>query len=295
MTDTAPPASALTRVVLVTGVSGAGKSTALRSLEDLGFEAIDNVPLSLIERLVAPGKQGTSMALGIDIRTRDFDAQRFLDRIAHLAERPGLDVTLLYVDCDDEILVRRFEETRRRHPLAADRPVIDGIAQERALMTPLRAGAAIIVDTTEMNPGDMKPLLEGHFGGGADGGLTVFVTSFGFKNGLPRDADLVFDVRFLRNPHYEPDLKPQTGQDAPVAAFVESDPGFGEFIANLTGLLAPLLPRYAAEGKSYLTLAVGCTGGRHRSVVVAERLAAWIDGRGQRVRLRHRDLENPKK
>ncbi len=295
MTDFGAQPDQTARVVLVTGVSGAGKSTALNGLEDLGFEAIDNVPISLMERLIAPGEDSTPVAIGVDIRTRDFDATAFLEKVGGLAEHPGLAVRLLFIDCEDDILVRRFEETRRRHPLASDRPLSDGIREERALMAPLRGGAAIVIDTSEMNPSDMKPLLEGHFGTDAGMGFTVFVTSFGFKYGLPRDADLVFDVRFLRNPHYVDKLRAQTGRDCAVAEYVSSDAGFQEFFDNLTGLLTPLLPRYAAEGKSYLTIAVGCTGGRHRSVFVSEQLAGWVQGQEQAVHLRHRDLEIPVK
>ena len=283
------------RIVLVTGVSGAGKSTALKGLEDLGYEAIDNVPLSLMERLTASNEEGTPIAIGVDIRTRDFDAAAFLRQVKTLAARPDLSVDLLYIDCDDDILVRRFEETRRRHPLAADRPVSDGIREERALVAPLRDGAEIVIDTSDMNTGDMKLLLTGHFGGNAEPGLRIFVMSFGFKHGLPRDADLVFDVRFLSNPHYDEALRPQTGQDPDVADFIRADDGFEEFLGGLKSLLAPLFPRYATEGKSYLTIAVGCTGGRHRSVCVTEELRHWIKARGERVHLRHRDLENPPK
>lgn len=267
----------------------------MKGLEDLGHEAIDNVPLSLMERLVAPGEDGAPVVIGVDMRTRDFDAPAFLRQVEGLAARSGLSVRLLFMDCDDDVLVRRFEETRRRHPLASDRPVSDGIREERALMAPLRDGAEIVIDTSDMAPGDMKPLLEGHFGAGAEAGLSIFVMSFGFKHGLPRDADLVFDVRFLRNPHYVEALRRQTGRDPDVAAFVRADEGFEEFLDGLKNLLAPLFPRYATEGKSYLTIAVGCTGGRHRSVCVTEELRHWIGARGERVHLRHRDLENPAK
>jgi len=295
MTDTTSDKNSATRIVLVTGVSGAGKSTALKGLEDLGFEAIDNVPLSLMERLIVPGGDAAPMAIGVDIRTRDFDANDFLMKVARMSEHPGSDVHLVFVDCDDDILVRRFEETRRRHPLADDRPVSDGIRQERALMAPLRNSAETLINTSEMNPGDIKPLLASRFGTDAAPGLTVFVTSFGFKNGLPRDADLVFDVRFLRNPHYVDALRPQSGLDQQVAAYVREDDAYETFFNNLTGLLAPLLPRYASEGKSYLTIAIGCTGGRHRSVLVAEQLTMWLQEQGQTAQQRHRDLENPAK
>ena len=282
-------------VVLITGVSGAGKSTALKCLEDLRYNAMDNVPLSLIERLLIDGESDAPTAIGIDIRTRDFDAKGFLKQVDALAARADLAVRLLFIDCEDDILVRRFEETRRRHPLASDRPVSDGIREERAHMAFLRDSAEVVIDTSDMKPGDLKPLLEGHFGIDAQTGLNIFVMSFGFKFGLPRDADLVFDVRFLRNPHYEEALRRQTGQDPAVSEFVRRDDGFDDFLTNLKALLTPLFPRYAAEGKSYLTIAVGCTGGRHRSVCVTEDLSAWIAQQGEKVHLRHRDLENRSK
>ena len=285
------PIDSPARIVVVTGVSGAGKSTALKAFEDLGYEAIDNVPISLMNRLIGPGGDQISLAIGADIRTRGFDAEAFLAMIQQLSSRPELDVRLLFVDSTDDILVRRFEETRRRHPLAADRPLSDGIREERALIAPLKDSAEIVIDTSDMTSGDMKPLLEAHFTTGPDAGMTVFLTSFGFKNGLPRGADLVFDVRFLRNPHYIEGLRPQSGCDQAVGDYVADDEGFAPFMDGLKRLLQPLLPRYAAEGKSYLTIAIGCTGGRHRSVFVAEQLAAWIDNEVQRYLVRHRDLE----
>jgi len=288
-TETA--AQAETHVVLITGVSGAGKSSALRALEDLGYEAIDNVPISLIPRLVAADGDARATAIGVDIRTRDFDADAFLREVKQLGTRPDLDVGMLFIDCSDDVLIERFNETRRRHPLAADRPISDGLKQERDLLAPLIQRADMRVDTTEMHARQLKQLLQERYALGGRPELTICLTSFGFKNGLPRDADLVFDVRFLSNPHYEPDLRPQTGRDAPVAAFIEKDPALESFFANLTQLLGPLIPAYGHEGKSYLTIAVGCTGGRHRSVYTAERLAGWLAGQGHSVQLRHRDLE----
>lgn len=279
------------RILLVTGVSGAGKSSTLKALEDMGFEAIDNVPISLLGRLVSPGDFPANTAIGIDIRTRDFDAKSFLRKIDTLADQKGIDVSVLFLDCDDEVLIRRYEETRRRHPLALDRPVSDGIRHERALMEPLRKRATIILDTSDMALGDMKRSLDGHFGEASDDGLSVFVTSFGFRNGLPRDADLVFDVRFLKNPHYDPDLRPLTGQNQAVGEFIAGDEGFEPFLARLKDLLELLLERYAAEGKSYLTIAIGCTGGHHRSVYTAETLGTWLKQINWPVQIRHRDLD----
>lgn len=285
------PAPIETHVVLVTGVSGAGKSSALRALEDLGYEAIDNVPISLIPRLVAADGDARAIAIGVDIRTRDFDAEAFLRKLKQLGKREDLDVRMLFIDCSDDVLIERFGETRRRHPLAADRPISDGLKQERDLLAPLIQRADMRVDTTEMHARQLKQLLQERYALNGRPELTICLTSFGFKNGLPRDADLVFDVRFLSNPHYEPDLRPQSGRDAPVAAFIEQDPVLETFFANLTQLLGPLIPAYGREGKSYLTIAVGCTGGRHRSVYTAERLAGWLADQGHSVQLRHRDLE----
>jgi UPF0042 nucleotide-binding protein len=277
--------------LLVTGVSGAGKSSALKALEDLGYEAVDNLPVSLIHRMVRPGDFPHPVAIGIDIRTRDFDSQGFLDELNLLVERPDINVTLLFLDCEDEVLGRRFEETRRRHPLADDRPVSDGLKRERHLMANVLKQANVIIDTSEMALKDLKRTLEGHFGLENSAGLAVLVTSFSYRHGLPHDADLVFDVRFLSNPHYQQDLKELTGLDEAVATFISADSGFEPFFDNLTRLLEPLLVRYAEEGKSYLTIAMGCTGGRHRSVFVTEKLARWLNGKTRNIHLQHRDLD----
>ncbi|MCH9000639.1 MAG: RNase adapter RapZ [Proteobacteria bacterium] len=275
------------RVVVVTGLSGAGRSTALKILEDLGYEAIDNLPLDLLSSIAGAGGP---MALGIDIRTRNFAAEPVLDRLDRLGAEPGLAVTLLFLDCDDEVIERRYTETRRRHPLAQDRRVADGIAAERRLIAPLRARADLMLDTSNLSPADLRRLLGGHLGLDRAPGMAIFVTSFAYRAGLPREADLVFDVRFLANPHYQADLRELDGRDPRVAAYVEGDPAYSAFFDRLTGMLGPLLPSYEREGKSYLTVAIGCTGGRHRSVAVAERLAAWLRGLGRRVDLSHREL-----
>jgi len=282
-------------VLLITGMSGAGKTSALKALEDLNFEAVDHVPLSLLNRLVTPDETANAaderpIAIGVDVRTRDFDVDAVLGRIDRLIADGGVAARLVFLDCDDEVLRRRYTETRHRHPLADDRPVADGIALERKMLVPLRKRAHVIVDTTALAPGQLKRIFEGHYGSEDKSGLFVYVTSFGFRNGLPREADLVFDVRFLANPHYDPELRRFTGRDDRVRRFIRGDDALEPFFDNLTTLLAPLLPRYAAEGKSYLSIAVGCTGGRHRSVYVADRLAAWLEDHGQRVQTHHRDL-----
>ena len=279
------------RVVLITGMSGAGRSTALKALEDIGYEAVDNLPLKLLPALV--GEAGDRpVAVGIDARTRDFAVASVIDELDALRRDPAFEVRLVFLDCEDEVLRRRVTETRRRHPLALDRPVTDGIARERQLLAPLRDRADQVIDTSGLAIGDLRRLLQAGAGPSESAKLAVFVVSFAYRNGLPRDADLVFDVRFLRNPHYVPELKPRTGRDPEVRGYVEADPAFAPWFERLTQWLRPLLPRFEEEGKSYLTIGIGCTGGRHRSVTVAERLAAWFAAEGRRAELRHRDIES---
>lgn len=286
------------RILLITGMSGAGKTAALKALEDIGYEAIDHVPLSLLNRLVTPAEavgEGSRrpLAVGMDVRTRDFGVDAALAEINRLLQERHADVTLAFLDCDDDELRRRYTETRHRHPLAIDRPVSDGIALEREIVSPLRARADVVIDTTSLALGALKRIVEGHFGLRDGSSLTVFVTSFSFRLGLPREADLVFDLRFLANPHYDPTLRYMTGIEEPVAAYIRRDEGLQPFLDALTGLMKPLLPRYAAEGKSYLTIATGCTGGRHRSVFIAEELGRWLRDQGVPVHLHHRDLNRP--
>lgn len=282
------------RFALVTGMSGAGLSTTLKSLEDLGYEALDNLPIFLFDLLLREAEsRHRPLAISIDSRTRDFMADTLLERLAVLRTQPGIAINLIFVDATDDVLLRRFTETRRRHPLAIGRPVVDGIASERALLAPLKLAADLVVDTSDLSIHDLRRIVGGHFGLERTPDLGVFVSSFSYRKGLPRDADLVFDVRFLRNPHWDPALRPFTGRDREVAGFIEGDPALGPFLERLTGFLAPLLPSYRLEGKSYLTIAIGCTGGRHRSVYIAERLAAWLKMQGVKVGLGHRDLERP--
>jgi RNase adapter protein RapZ len=276
-------------VVLVSGLSGAGKASILRVLEDLGFETVDNPPLHTLEELIGDGDR--PLAAGIDTRTRGFSPETVLLVLERLRLRPDLAVSLIYATAEDATLLRRYTETRRRHPLTpGGGRLADGIARERAAMEPLRGAADLVVDTSDLPLPELRRTVERRFRPAGAHGLSILVQSFAFPRGLPRDADLVFDLRFLRNPHYDPALRPLTGLDRTVAAHVEADPDFAAFWDRLTGFLDPLLPRYVAEGKKYLTVALGCTGGRHRSVLVVERLAAHLRRSGWQADATHREL-----
>lgn len=289
------PGPAPKRILLVTGLSGAGKSTALRTLEDIGWEVVDNLPLSLLEQLLStPLSKGASrrrrpLAIGIDSRTRDFDAARIVEQIQALSADTEYPIETLYFDCAGSTLLRRYSETRRRHPLAPDRPATDGIAAERELMQPIRRWADYVFDTTDTDSNQLRQQLRERFGGAADAPY-LHILSFAFARGLPRNADSVFDMRFLRNPHWVEELRPLTGLDPAVAAYIAADSAYRDAIARIEDLLLLLLPRYRSEGKSYLSLAFGCTGGRHRSVHVAERVAARLREAGFSPTVEHRDL-----
>lgn len=276
-------------LVLVTGPSGAGRSTALAALEDLGFETVDNLPMSLLGPLLAAERDGP-LALGIDVRNRDFSTDRVLSLMSRLAEDPDARVETLFLDATPEVLIRRFSETRRRHPLApAEAPDI-GVGRELDLLGPIRHRADVLIDTSETTPHDLRAEIERLFGG-AERRLAVTTESFSYKRGLPQGADLVFDVRFLRNPHWDRDLRSLDGRDAGVADYIAEDPVFAAFWARLTDLLDLLLPAYETEGKTHLSVAFGCTGGQHRSVALAEKLGASLADQGWQVSTRHRELE----
>jgi UPF0042 nucleotide-binding protein len=281
------------RVVVVTGLSGAGKSSILRALEDLGYEAVDNPPLPLMDELVARGDR--RLAVGIDARTRGFNATETLAALERLRADGRLTPELVYAWADESALLRRYTETRRRHPLAPQGRVADGIAAEEALTAGLRHAADWVIDTTDVPQPLLRRMIEQRFGDddvatGGRQGLVVSLVSFAFPAGLPREADLVFDARFLRNPYYDPLLRPRTGLESEVGAYVETDPDFFTFFRQIRELLALVLPRFVQEGKRYATVAVGCTGGRHRSVHIVESMAAELQSAGWRVTRTHREL-----
>jgi UPF0042 nucleotide-binding protein len=291
------------RVVLVTGLSGSGKSSVLRALEDLGYEAVDNPPLPMLEDMVKHSEY--KLAIGVDARTRGFDAGRVLETVDRLQANASLRPELVYTWADETTLLRRYTETKRRHPLAPQGRIADGITREEKLTAPLRSGADLVIDTSDLPLGSLRRLIERHFGTGSDAEehrLVVSLISFAYKYGLPREADLVFDARFLRNPHYDPILQPRTGLDAEVGSFIEADPDFATFFEKLTELIDMLLPRFVQESKKYATITIGCTGGRHRSVYLVEKLGEYLAARmaaarasgdtgfGWRLHVTHREL-----
>jgi len=278
------------RILLVTGMLGAGKTTALHELEDLGWEAIDNFPIRLLQRLIGTEAAEHSLAIGFDCRTRGFDPADVIERVRKLDSREDIEVTTLFLDCEGHELERRYNETRRRHILAQGMPLASGIKAERELLAPLRAWADVLIDTTHFSVNDLRQRIREQFAPTAPGEMTVTITSFGFARGMPPVADLVFDMRFLDNPHWSEDLRDLTGLEAEVGEHIERDPGFAPAFEHIHALLVELLPRYAAQGKSYVNIAFGCTGGRHRSVFVAERMAEALREAGFSPTVLHRNL-----
>lgn len=285
------------RIIILSGLSGAGKSTALNAFEDMGFEAVDNLPVSLLPKLLqlGSGENGDNdrgpLAIGIDSRTRAFQPAKVVEMIDRLRRLDDVDIGLLFMDCDDETLAKRFSETRRRHPLAQDRPVSDGITAERQFLGELMEAADMVLDTTGNNIHDTRRQLAEIYAPDKAISITTIVKSFGYGRGLPRDADLVFDVRFLANPHYQEKLRPLTGRDKAVGKYIRDDPNFAPFVKGLDAMLLSLLPLYLREGKTYLTIAFGCTGGRHRSVYLAEETGKLLEKKGYAVNIVHRDAE----
>jgi RNase adapter protein RapZ len=280
------------QILLISGLSGSGKTHVLRALEDIGWLCVDNLPTVLIPRfadviLDSGGPQRA--ALVVDIRERDFLRQ--FPHVYRQLRGKGIKVSLLFLEASEKALVRRFSETRRPHPLAFNQPAIEGIREEREALKPIRKMADDILDTTDFTVHQLRDYIKEHYDlrGGATP-LVVSVTSFAYKYGVPAEADLVFDVRFLPNPNFVPALKPLTGNHPAVVRFMKRQADTGTFLRKLNGLLGYVIPRYVREGKSYLTIAVGCTGGRHRSVMMANALAEGIGRKGYTVRVRHRDL-----
>lgn len=279
------------RLVLVTGPSGAGRSTAVNVLEDLGYEVIDNLPLSLLPRLLEGAPLPRPLALGIDVRNRDFSTIGLIDVMDDLTSRAGLDVELLYLDCSADVLLRRYSETRRRHPMAPAESPVQGIEREFDLLGPIRARANILIDTTDLTPHDLRSEIEGWFDTTVTQKLAVSVQSFSYKRGVPRGVDMIFDCRFLRNPYWSEELRALNGLDVAVADYIADDKRFTDFYIQVEDLLHLLLPAFAEEGKAHLSIAFGCTGGQHRSVAVAEKLANALAASGWQVSIRHRELE----
>ncbi|MFM6832336.1 MAG: RNase adapter RapZ [Novosphingobium sp.] len=293
-----PHESSPQRILLVTGLLGAGKTTALRTLEDMGWEAIDNFPIRLLDRLLetehgsARVDSGAPMAIGFDTRTRGFDPAHTIAMVKKLAQRTDLQVTTLFLDCAGTELERRYNETRRRHPMSEDKPASTGIAAERELLEPLRRWADVVVTTTSFTANDLQQAIRAQFGAETPAPTTLNISSFGFSRGTPPLADLVFDMRFLANPHWVDTLRPQTGRDAPVGDYIRQDPAFDEAFARIRDLLLLLLPRYQEQGKAYVHVAFGCTGGRHRSVFMAEQIASALREAGFSPTLLHRNLSS---
>jgi len=285
------PKAATQRLVLVTGPSGAGRSTALNALEDLRYETIDNLPLSLVPRLLAQPVAGPPLALGLDVRNREFSAVALIDLVAQLRADPDVEVELLYLDSAADVLQRRYSETRRRHPMAPAESPAEGIKRELDILTPIAGLADILIDTSELTLHDLRRELDRWFGQADTPRLAVSVHSFSYKRGVPRGADIVFDCRFLANPYWQPELRQKTGLSSEVADYVAQDPRFSEFYQKISDLIIFLLPAYMDEGKSHLSVALGCTGGQHRSVTVAEKLSQTLADAGWRVSKRHRELE----
>lgn len=283
-------------IVVVTGPAGAGRSTAIHALEDLGFESIDNLPLSLLPRLLAGPPIDRPLVVGIDPRNRDFGVARLLDLLAGIELDTGRPPVLFYVDCEADTLIRRYSETRRKHPSSPNETPLIGIERELALLAPLKGHAEVLVDTTQMTPHELRAEVARLFRTETElGEMAVCVQSFSYKRGTPRGTDMVIDCRFLRNPHWDAALRPLDGRDARVSDFVAADPNHAPFFAKLVDMMQFLLPAYRAEGKSYFGIGLGCTGGRHRSVALVEALAQMLAKEGWPVSIRHRELERTAK
>jgi UPF0042 nucleotide-binding protein len=280
-------------LALITGLSGAGRGTVARAMEDLGWFVVDNLPPALLETMAELALRGGGgvgrVAVVIDVRSRPLSADDLRAELAVLHAK-GVRPRVVFLEASDEVLVRRFDSVRRPHPLQGEGRLVDGIAKEREILRDLRGDADLVLDTSELNVHELRSAVEAAFAGKDTDTLRATVVSFGYKYGLPVDADLVADCRFLPNPHWVEDLRPLTGRDEPVRRYVLSQPGAGEFLDHYQEVLAVVREGYAREGKRFLTLAVGCTGGKHRSVVISEEIARGLIGQGVEARVVHRDL-----
>lgn len=283
------------QVVMVTGPSGAGRSSAINALEDLGYEAIDNLPLSLIPRLLDGPPLPRPVALGVDVRNRDFSTDAMIELVDRLHRESGIEVELLFLDCDTDTLVQRYSETRRRHPLSPHDTPLTGILHEQELLMAVRERADVLIDTSTLTPHQLRAEVARWFSPRAGAPMALSVQSFSYKRGLPRGVDMVYDCRFLSNPHWEPALRALDGRNPGVVAHIEADPRFGPFFDRVHDLIVSLLEAFVDEGKTSLTIAFGCTGGKHRSVATAEKMAKALADQGWRVSKRHRELERQSK
>ena len=283
-------------ILFVTGRSGAGLSTVLKILEDLGYETMDNVPVSLLLGFfnkINLGEEKISskaIAVGLNIRTSSFDAINFIKDLESIKYIEKFKLETVFLDCDENTLSQRYTKTRRKHPLAKDSNLIDGIRVENEIIKPLRETANLVIDTSLMGVNDLRQLISGNYTLKDTNTIAIGIKSFAFPNGLPRESDLVFDVRFLKNPFYDDSLRSKTGRDSEVGKYIMTDPEYKSFFDNLSNMISSLLPLYKAEGKAYLTISIGCTGGQHRSVFVAEEIANSLISSDYEVEVSHREL-----
>ncbi|MFK7943619.1 MAG: RNase adapter RapZ [Paracoccaceae bacterium] len=279
-------------VLVVTGMSGAGRTTSISALEDLGYEALNNFPVSLFEALIQP-VTGTSapIAIGVESRTRGFSTRALTETVDRLRDRWRAGTVLIFLDCSNEVLISRFSQTRRRHPLAPAEDPATGVARERDILAPIRERADAVIDTTTMTPHDLKAELQNRFALLESTGLAISVQSFSYKRGTPHGADMVLDCRFLRNPYWDEGLRALDGRDPRIQGFVREDPLYENFFEMLLNMVSTLLPAYRDEGKAHFTIGLGCTGGRHRSVTVAEGLSAALKEKGWPVSVRHPEID----
>ena len=278
-------------VLLITGPAGSGRTTAINALEDAGFEAIDNIPLSLAPRLFEGPKLDKPLALGIDTRNRDFSIDGLLDAISAIQSTKCIKLDLLYLDCSVDVLLRRFSETRRRHHLAPSGSALEGIHRDLDLMQPVRSRSDFLIDTTELSPNELRAEITQRFSGKRGEEMAIVVQSFSYKRGAPRGLDIMFDCRFLRNPHWDKDLRIKTGLNEEVQAYVAEDENFAPFCSKILGLADLVVPAHKVEGRSHLSIGFGCTGGKHRSVTIAENVCRELHLRGWHVTIRHRELD----